>query len=158
MAQIRPAQLSYSLLKRFGSLALLALMLWGGGVGCAVCCAGTREAESCAYAKGDPTYSEAEEPDLSGDHGCCARAESPMEEVPGAVLSRPPSVRPCCFHDAGLSIQAALPHPLQDGGDPQRLTHELNDCNYWTQVPREYDLFKPPDKGGTYLRLGVLLI
>lgn len=158
MAQIRPAQLSYSLLNRLGSLAILALMLWGGGVGCAVCCAGTREAESCAYTKGGPIYSEAEESDPSGDHGCCARAENPMEEGPGALLSRTPSVRPCCFHDAGLSIQAALPHPQQDGFDLPRLAHELYDCNYWAQVPLEYDLFKPPDKRGTYLRLGVLLI
>jgi hypothetical protein len=158
MANYRPPQLSYSLLKRLGSLAILALMLWGGGVGCAVCCAGTREAESCAYTKDDSIYTVAEETAPSGDHSCCARAESPMEEVPGASLSRTPSVRPCCFHAAGFSVKAAFPQPLQDGFALPKQADKLIECDYWTLVPQAYDLFKPPDKGGTYLRLGVLLI
>jgi hypothetical protein len=158
MTRNRLARLSVSILKGPGSLIILALLLCGEGMGCVVCCTATGQADICGELESARVSSHDKGPDTSGDHSCCARAESSQDEVPGSFLSEPLSASPCCFHEADSGILAALPQQSQNIPPLPRLVQKLYDCEVRLPASREVEPFKPPDKGGTYLRLGVFLI
>ena len=149
--------------KRVGSLAIVALILWLGGFGCSLCCA-TGATDSCCL-KGRQSTARASIPAASatscGAGAACSCCQSRRAERRVALTNEaveregalgcsllPNQVEAITVQvkaSDALAVQAELPTPL------------FTACGSIQTA----SLLEPPpplNRGGTYLRCGVLLI
>ncbi|HET9532783.1 MAG TPA: hypothetical protein VFQ92_20680 [Blastocatellia bacterium] len=138
---------------KIASFTILALIFWGGGVGCVVCCAADSSEDVC----GRVDSSDVDALDATG-HSCCVKPASDPSEGPDAFLTYLPLVKPCCVHQAALYGPAVIPQPGQSGPAIIKAARPSFAIEIEPRASNELDPIRPADKGGTYLRCCVLLI
>ena len=138
---------------RLRCLALITLVLWTGGAGCLLCCAGSLIGEDC-HKFGPPSSSGATAETACASHDCCALDESGSES---ATVSEP-TVAPACCLLAGRPNPAAFPRYHQVAGLllQERVTSpELHGSTEPVDVLPDA---APRNRGSTYLFCCVFLI
>ena len=133
-------------------LAIVALTLWLGGFGCALCCA-NQITESCCPDQPNAyqvTSLEAER----GESSCCAKSQSCNDSTD--AITQPEGVKACnLFHDRTPSFIASS-QVIDDS------IAEINELQCTSLIFLSTSQFAPPslphNRSGTYLRCCVLLI
>jgi len=158
---------------RFHCLALIALMLWLGGVGCATCCARERVKPHVTQATAGQSFAAgmAASADSSEEMDCCkqkAAKHRPATTKPATIhaqpagkvaeLSEPLSVAACSLlpkHTSGFVTLKMSPDDVAADLAQRALPFICPDAV--TKVSAS-PLALPLNRSGTYLRCCVLLI
>jgi hypothetical protein len=134
---------------KFYCLAVVALSMWLGGFGCALCCA-TGVTESCCLDEHNSTD--------CGVKSCCTRDEDRSSSKSRVAISQQPGVIGCSLlpdHTRSLAPLVRVGTELPDGilgfSSPLAVIGAL-------PVAPSIDPPLPLNRGGTYLRCCVLLI
>jgi hypothetical protein len=131
-------------------LAMVALAMWLGGFGCAVCCA-TGLTEACCLGERNAVTN-------SGEPSCCRKAETKCASDFEDAISQPPSPIGCSLLPDHTRSLAPLPRVSSDLPDG---VQAINSSFALTAHIRIAPFIEPPlplNRGGTYLRCCVLLI
>ena len=135
---------------KFSCLAIIALTMWLGGFGCALCCA-TGVTESCCLADRNSASD-------CGVKSCCSQDEPAGASGSGEAISQLPGVLGCSLLPdqtrslAPLTrVSTALPDGIQAINSPGAIIGDL-------RIAPSIDPPLPLNRGGTYLRCCVLLI
>lgn len=131
-------------------LSIIALIMWLGGFGCAFCCA-TGLTDSCCLKEGN-AFSD------STEKACCRQATKKNASESREAISRSEGAIGCSLLPDQSRSLAPLPRVSNDIFDSvQALDCPLAVLDY-SRVEPIIDPPPPLNRGGTYLRLCVLLI
>lgn len=131
-------------------LAVIALTMWLGGFGCALCCA-TGVTASCRLDQRNPS------PDY-GAKSCCSQAESDCASGTEEAISQRPGAMGCSLLPDQSRSLAPLPRVNNDLHDGFETINPLSAVIGYTGVATTIDPASPRNRGGPYLRCCVLLI
>lgn len=134
---------------KFSCLAIVALTMWLGGFGCALCCA-TGVTESCCLDKRNATADCAVK-------SCCAQAESKGASGSEDAISQLPGPIGCSLLPDQTRSLAPLTRISTDLPDVQTVNSSFAIIGDLHIAPT-IDPALPLNRGGTYLRCCVLLI
>jgi hypothetical protein len=140
-------------LKKSFCLTLVAILLWIGGLGCALCCA-TREAEACCAQETAATHMLS--PDDS-EHGCCQTSQSSDNSSHDAV-SKGASLKGCVLLPRRENSLAVIQQVACDEAIAPASGESLLLSNTARGIKTAANNPSPPGRSDTYLRCCVLLI
>jgi hypothetical protein len=147
-----------SSVKNSACLVVVALMLWGSGFSCFICCANALAAVFCAshkaiskqLASNGPAASQESCSELS----CC---DKPQGNQTDEAFSKPSAVKPCCLQNI-QAVPVTLPQRVDDRAVAAIIIQQ--------PIAFELNLQRPPltfhapvsNRGSTYLLCCALLI
>lgn len=145
-------------MKRSACVVTLALMLWGGGVGCLACWA-SAAADLCCASAGSIAKQSAHTSQMASQQSCPKNSccKQPKNNGSNEAFSEPLDLKPCCLHNDPAE-PATLRQRADGGAFAARIIQQ--------PIAFEADLRRPPltfhapvlNRGSTYLRCCVLLI
>lgn len=139
-----------TMLMKGACLSIIALTMWLGGFGCALCCA-TGLLDSCCLDAKDASIACTEK-------SCCRQAPRRNNSESGESVSRSDGVNGCSLLPDQSRSLAPLPRVTNDlSVGVQALDSPLAFLSHTLAAPI-VDPSPPLNRGGTYLRLCVLLI
>jgi len=143
-----------SKMKKICSLATLALALWLGGFGCALCCATLETKECCS---GEAFFA-IDASSLEDQHGCCLIDDQNDSPSPDTAISKRTSLKRCALLPNDETSLALIPQIIIDDHTASTFTEPVLFQPPALEIrPVAVDT-SPPGRIDTYLRCCVLLI
>lgn len=142
-------------LKKSFCLTVAVILLWLGGLGCALCCA-TMVTEACCAEENSATLMILS-PDES-EHGCCQTSQSIGNSSNDSAISKTASLKGCSLLPRPETSLAVLPHIAGDEAIAPTRGDPLMFGDFAINIKIAAIHPSLPGRNDTYLRCCVLLI
>jgi hypothetical protein len=151
---------------KVASLTLLALILWLGGFGCSLCCATGITKACCLEQRGNSNQMSAPVVEVSlgdassSEHSCCQLSTSVTNTILAETILRPVGSKACSLLPTNMVSTTKLERPNDGLIIESGITNPSPSLDTIAQARTAFviDSPLPLNRGGTYLRCGVLLI